>query len=181
MPYFCGMLHTLSAALCVWYSRPSLPPTSPGLGSEWHVVRSSGMPFLVSPGCSEGAVGGIYTQYSLSALSHSSLWPPFKVHADRVHRPRYRGWGDVPGLRAPVVHGDFECHGKGGAGARSKLVLSPLVGSVLLNTQFSLARPSDFDRFLVSQSQLSVPAGTEAFVSGAFLGGVLASLEEWWL
>lgn len=86
MPYFCGMLYTpyamypsmlctlvcyvsLSATLCVWYGHPSLPPSSPGLVSEWHVVISSGIPFLVSPECSEESAGGIGTQYNLSALS----------------------------------------------------------------------------------------------------------------
>lgn len=70
MPYFCGMLYVPhSAAWCVWYGRPSLPPSSPGLVSEWYVVRSSGIPFLVSPECSEGAAGGICAWYGLSVLS----------------------------------------------------------------------------------------------------------------
>lgn len=75
MPYFCGMLGTPvcyvphSAARCVWYGHPSLPPSSPGLVSEWHVVISSGIPFLVSLECSEGSAGSICTQYGLSALS----------------------------------------------------------------------------------------------------------------
>lgn len=46
-----------------------------------------------------------------------------------------------------------------------------LVRSVPLNAQFSLSRPPEFDRLLVSHSQLPLPAGIEVFVSESFPWG----------